>query len=121
MMRPNAGLHADQTRPHIGKPCLHLAARPLLAKHHGPAIIETNEVELVLTNINADYCRRSRCCRRHSVLLVWAPLASLSLAGQEHGRTIPLAVLAGYSFQQMQALTRRTKIVHDIDAAAATG
>ena len=36
--------------------------------------------------------------RSHSVLLrtlrapfVWAPLASLSLAGQEHGRTIPLA------------------------------
>jgi hypothetical protein len=27
------------------------------------------------------------------VLLVWAPLASLSLAGQEHGRTIPLADL----------------------------
>jgi hypothetical protein len=25
------------------------------------------------------------------VLLVWAPLASLSLVGQEHGRTIPLA------------------------------
>ena len=25
------------------------------------------------------------------MLLVWAPLASLSLAGQEHGRTIPLA------------------------------
>jgi hypothetical protein len=28
------------------------------------------------------------------VLLVWAPLASLSLAGQEHGRTIPLAEVA---------------------------
>jgi hypothetical protein len=28
------------------------------------------------------------------VLLVLAPLASLSLAGQEHGRTIPLAELA---------------------------
>jgi len=28
------------------------------------------------------------------VLLVLAPLASLSLAGQEHGRTIPLADLA---------------------------
>jgi hypothetical protein len=27
---------------------------------------------------------------RHGVLLVLAPLASLSLAGQEHGRTIPL-------------------------------
>jgi hypothetical protein len=31
------------------------------------------------------------CCRGHSVLLVWAPLASLLLGGQEHGRTIPLA------------------------------
>jgi hypothetical protein len=29
--------------------------------------------------------------RFHGVLLVLAPLASLSLAGQEHGRTIPLA------------------------------
>ena len=29
------------------------------------------------------------CGRWHGVLLVWAPLASLSLAGQEHGRTIP--------------------------------
>jgi hypothetical protein len=28
------------------------------------------------------------------MLLVLAPLASLSLAGQEHGRTIPLADIA---------------------------
>jgi hypothetical protein len=28
---------------------------------------------------------------RNSVLLVWAPLASLALVEQEHGRTIPLA------------------------------
>jgi hypothetical protein len=38
---------------------------------------------------------RCRLPRPHSVLLlgplVWAPLASLSLARQEHGRTIPLA------------------------------
>ena len=33
------------------------------------------------------------CCSGHCVLLVSAPLASLSLAGQEHGRTIPLAVI----------------------------
>ena len=47
--------------------------------------------------INADYRNRSRCCRRHGVLLVSAPLASLSLAGQEHGRTIPLVdVRNGY-------------------------
>src|SRR5262245_8599259 len=45
----------------------------------------------VLTDINADYGNRTLCCRSHRVLLVLAPLASLSLAGQEHGRTIPLA------------------------------
>ena len=31
------------------------------------------------------------------MLLVLAPLASLSLAGQEHGRTIPLAVIVQFS------------------------
>jgi hypothetical protein len=46
-------------------------------------------VERVLTDIDADYGNRSMCCRRHGVLLVLAHLASLSLAGQEHGRTIP--------------------------------
>jgi len=48
-------------------------------------------VERVLTDIDADYGNRSLCYCRHGVLLVLAPLASLSLAGQEHGRTIPLA------------------------------
>jgi len=39
------------------------------------------------------------------VLLVLAPLASLSLAGQEHGRTIPLADIkpwAGIRFRTIQ-------------------
>jgi len=39
------------------------------------------------------------------VLLVLAPLASLSLAGQEHGRTIPLAGLS-----QMRPLRRSTML-----------
>jgi hypothetical protein len=52
---------------------------------------ETNDVERVLTDIHADYGNRTLCCRSHGVLLVLAPLASLSLAGQQHGRTIPLA------------------------------
>jgi hypothetical protein len=59
----------------------------------GAAIIEADNVERVLTDIDADYRNRSLCGRRHGVLLVLAPLASLSLAGQEHGRTIPLADL----------------------------
>jgi hypothetical protein len=90
MMRTDAGLHADQARGHIGKACFHLTTRPLLPQHDCATTIEPNDVERVLTDINADYGNRTLCCRSHGVLLVLAPLASLSLAGQEHGRTIPL-------------------------------
>jgi hypothetical protein len=47
------------------------------------------------SNIDANYGDRIVCCCcRHGVLLVWAPLASLPLAGQQHGRTIPLTDVA---------------------------
>src|ERR1700704_3945713 len=91
MMRTDAGLHADQARGHIGKACFDLTTRPLLPQHDCPTTIEPNDVERVLTDINADYGNRTLCCRSHGVLLVLVPLASLSLAGQEHGRTIPLS------------------------------
>ena len=91
MMRTDAGLHADQARGHIGKACFHLTTRPLLPQHDCATTIEPNDVERVLTDINADYGNRTLCCRSHGVLLVLALLASLSLAEQEHGRTIPLA------------------------------
>ena len=71
-----------------------LPTRPLLAQHDCTTTIEPNDVERVLTDINADYGNRTLCCRSHGMLLVLAPLASLSLAGQEHGRTIPLPVQA---------------------------
>jgi hypothetical protein len=90
MMRTDAGLHADQARGHIGKACFDLATRSLLAQHDCATTIEPNDVERVLTDINADYGNRTLCCRSHGVLLGLAPLASLSRAGQEHGRTIPL-------------------------------
>src|SRR5262249_9111140 len=109
MMRSDAGLHADQTRWHVGKPCLHLAARPLLAKHNGAAIIEADDVERILTDINADYGSRSLRCRRHGVLLVLAPLAGLSLAGQEPGRTIPLTVIVGRGPKVPQAVSTRKR------------
>src|SRR6185503_4576084 len=70
MMRTDAGLHADQAGWDIGKPCFHLAARPLLTQHNCAAIIEADDVERVLANIDADYRNRSPCCRRHGVLLV---------------------------------------------------
>ena len=67
--------------------CFDLATRPLLPQHDCATTIETNDVERVLTDINADYGNRTLCCRSHGMLLVLAPLTSLSLAGQEHGRT----------------------------------
>src|SRR5512136_577953 len=94
MMRTDAGLHADQARGHIGKACFDLTTRPLLPQHDCATTIEPNDVERVLTDINADYGNRTLCCRSHGMLLVLAPLASLSLAGQDHGRTIPLPVIA---------------------------
>jgi hypothetical protein len=60
------------------------------AQHDCATTIEPNDVERVLTDINADYGNRTLCRRSRGVLLGLAPLASLSLAGQEHGRTIPL-------------------------------
>src|SRR5436305_13914635 len=79
-------------RRYIGEPHFHLATRPLLPQHDGAARIVAHDVERVLADIDADHGDRAVGCLRHGVLLVLAPLTSLSLAGQEHGRTIPLAV-----------------------------
>jgi putative transposase len=82
MMRSNAGLHPDQARRHICKASLYLATRPLLTQHDRTAMIESHDVERVLPNIDANYGNRILCCcRGHCVLLVRAPLASLSLGG----------------------------------------
>jgi hypothetical protein len=74
----------------LAKRASDLTTRPLLPKHDCATTIEPNDVERVLTDINADYGNRTLCCRSHGVLIILAALASLSLAGQEHGRTIPL-------------------------------
>src|SRR5260370_11073646 len=116
MMSTDAGVQADQARWHVGKPYLHSVARPLLTQHNCAAIVRANNVERVLTDIDADYGNRSLFCRRHGMLLVLAPLASLSLAAQEHGRTIPIAgvgdwphaMLTAYGAQAPDALASLT-------------
>jgi hypothetical protein len=51
-----------------------------------------HDVERVLTDIDADYGDCGIEFLRHGVLLVFgAPGQLKTLAGQEHGRTIPLA------------------------------
>jgi len=53
-------------------------------------------VKRVLANIDADYGYRTAELLRHGVLLVFgAPCQFRSLAGQEHGRAIPLADING--------------------------
>ena len=87
----DAGFHADQARRHIGEPRFHLATRPLLPQHDGAARIVAHDMERVLANIDADYGDRGMECLGHGVLLVFgAPGQLRLLAGQEHGRTIPL-------------------------------
>src|ERR1700674_1260119 len=90
-MRPDAGFHADQARRYIGGPRLPLATRPLLPQRDGAARIVAHDVERVLADIDADHGDRGIGYLRHSVLLVFgAPCQLRWLAGQEHGRTIPL-------------------------------
>ena len=91
VMRTDAGFHADQARRYIGEPRFHLPTRPLLPQHDGAARIVAHDVERVLADINADHGDRGIECLRHGVLLVFgAPCQLRLLAGQEHGRTIPL-------------------------------
>ena len=91
VMRTNTGLHADQAGRHIDKACFDLTTRPLLTKHNGTAPIQADDVKRVLADIDADHSDRSIKIPGHGVLLVFgAPGQLQSLAGQEHGRTIPL-------------------------------
>ena len=92
VVRSDAGLHADQARRHVGKPCLHLATRPFLTQHDCTTLIVPYDVERVLADIDANHSDCSVECLKHGVLLVFvAPSQLLTLAkGQEHGRTIPL-------------------------------
>jgi hypothetical protein len=55
MMRPDASLHADETRRQVGQPCFHLPARPLLPKHDRPALVVTHHVKRVLADIDTDH------------------------------------------------------------------
>src|ERR1700730_16001104 len=96
MMRTDAGLHADQARRQVSKAYFNLTTRPLLPKHDRTARIVADNMERVLADIDADYGDRGIGCLRHGVLLVFgAPCQLRLLAGQEHGRTIPLPEVEG--------------------------
>jgi hypothetical protein len=65
-----------------------------LPQNNLSAAVLTDNVERVLTDIDADNGNPGVDLLRHDALLVFgAPCQLQSLAGQEHGRTIPLADL----------------------------
>src|SRR5262249_24215854 len=80
VMRTHAGLHADQARRHVGKPCFDVATGPLLSQHDSAAPILADYMERVLTNIE---CRLLVCSIKglgHGVLLVFSAPPSLMAA-----------------------------------------
>jgi hypothetical protein len=98
-----------------------LATRPLLPQHDGAARIVAHDVERVLADIDADH---GIGCLRHGALLVFGAPCQLSLlAGQEHGRTIPLAditafVLQGFAKKHIGvALGPAFKLGHTLEAS----
>src|SRR5262249_44916895 len=92
MMRPDASLHPNQAGRHVGQPRFYLATRPPLPQDNGSALIEAYDMERVLPDIDAHYADRRADLLGHGVLLGFgAPSQLRLLAGQEHGRTIPLA------------------------------
>src|SRR4029450_1412975 len=90
MMRADAGLHPDQARRQVGKSRLDLATRPFLPEYDRATPIVPYDVERVLADIDADHGDCAARFLRHGVLLFGAPNQLRSLAGLEHGRTIPL-------------------------------
>jgi hypothetical protein len=68
-----------------------MATRPPLPQDNGTALIEAYDVERVLPDIDAHYGDRRADLLGHGVLLGFgAPSQLRLLAGQEHGRAIPL-------------------------------
>jgi hypothetical protein len=54
MVRADTGFHPNQTWCHIREPSFHLATRPLLPQYDRTALIETNDMERVLADVDAD-------------------------------------------------------------------
>src|SRR5262249_15847673 len=54
VMGPGAGFHTDQAARNVGEPALKLSARAFELPNDRPALIETDKMETILTEIDAD-------------------------------------------------------------------
>src|SRR5215471_21711429 len=99
MMRADASLHPDQARRQVGKSRLDLATRPFLPEYDRTTPIVPYDVKRVLADIDTNHGNCAARFLRHGMLLFGAPNQLRSLAGLEHGRTMPLAVIACLTLQ----------------------
>ena len=115
VMRAHTRLHADEARWEVGKSRLDLTARPFLAQDDRATAIVADDVERVLADIDADHGDLGACCLGHGRAPGdAAPCQRRSLAGQEHGRTIPLAELnvnasISQSGERRETVSRRSE------------
>jgi len=58
VMRARPGFQANKAGRQIDKPANKLVTRYLDAQHDGAALVETDEVEGILANVEADGCDR---------------------------------------------------------------
>src|SRR5262245_52448890 len=93
MMRADASLHPDQARRQVGKSRLDLATRPFLPEYDRTTPIVPYDVKRVLADIDTNHGNCAARFLRHGMLLFGAPNQLRSLAGLEHGRTMPLATM----------------------------
>src|SRR5262249_36679000 len=62
VMGPRAGFHADQAAWNVGEPALKLSARAFELPNDRPALIETDKMEAILAEIDADRADGSGWC-----------------------------------------------------------
>ena len=104
MMPADAGFHADQAGRQVRQPVGKLPARPFLPQHDRAALVQTDGVERILADVDADHGDLGQCIAGHGRAPSKAPLIQrASLVGQEHGRTIPLAAINVSSGKQLAA------------------
>jgi hypothetical protein len=89
----------------VGQARFRLTTRPFLTQHDGTTLIVTYDVDRVLADIDANHGDCSVEYLGHGVLLVFgAPCQHRLVAGQEHGRTIPLSDIRKSATQKAKAL-----------------
>src|SRR5262249_627108 len=61
VMRSGTCFHADQATRNVGEPAIKLSARAFELPNNRPALIETDKMEAILTEIDADRAHGGWC------------------------------------------------------------